>query len=443
MRVFPACEPLRGAIRPPGDKSISHRALLLAARASGTSVLRRLSVGDDVARTAAAVQALGALVEGNLGGEVRVTGGLERLSEPADVLDLGNSGTSLRLLAGYLSAFPWISVLTGDDSLRSRPMGRVAGPLREMGAQIDGRQGGELAPLSVRGGSLSAIDYQLPVPSAQVKGAILLAGLGAEGITRVHERVPTRMHTEELLQLAGGAVHVSPLRFKTVPDHVPNANGPQPQTIEIHPTELHGFELDVPADPSQAAFLIVAACVVPGSEVLCEGVYLGPGRAGFLDVLERMGARIERRYRDATCGDIVAAYGPLRGTEVAGAEVPGLIDEVPALVVAAALAEGTSTFRDVGELRVKESDRIVSMEAVVSQLGGRIESTRDSLTVIGCGERGLRGGGLVEPAGDHRVAMAAAVAALASEDPVEIDGFDCVGTSYPGFLEDLTTLGAL
>ena len=433
--------PLRGTIRPPGDKSISHRALLLAARAEGTSLLRGLSTGDDVARTVAAARLIGALIEtrGAGGTEVRVSGGLGRLVEPGDVIDLGNSGTSMRLLTGYLAAFPWISVLTGDESLRGRPMGRVASPLREMGARIDGRAGGELAPLAVRGGDLRGIEYQLPVPSAQVKGAILLAGLGATGVTRVVERVPTRMHTEELLSLAGASISV---HSESVPDSVPFRNSADSITIEVRPSDLHAFDLDIPADPSQAAFLVVAACVVPGSEVVCEGVYLGAARAGFLDVLERMGANIERRCRDATTGDIVAAYGPLKGVDVGGAEVPALIDEVPALVVAAMLAEGTSTFSDVGELRVKESDRIATMQGVVSLLGGRVESTRDSLTIVGSGGR-LPGGATVDSSGDHRVAMAAATAALACDDPVEIDGFECVGTSYPEFLHDLEALGAL
>lgn len=418
---------LQGRFRPPGDKSISHRALLMAARAEGTSVIRHLSRGDDVARTADALTALGASIERVSTDETHVTGGLSRLHEPDDVIDLGNSGTSMRLLTGYLSSLPWVTVLTGDASLRSRPMGRVTRPLREMGAHIHGRQGGELAPLVIHGRELSGINHELAVASAQVKGAVLLAGVAAEGVTRVHERVPTRMHTEELLRLAGADVEVRPFES----GHV----------VEVRTSDLHRFALEVPADPSQAAFMIVAGCVVPGSVVTCEGVYLGPGRTGFLDVLERMGARIERHHRDATSGDIVARYGPLHGTDVAGTEVPGLIDEVPALVVAAALAEGTTTFSDVGELRVKESDRIATMRALVKVLGGRAEETADSLTVHGIGAgRRLRGGVRALSAGDHRVAMAAAVAALASEESVEVVGWDSVGTSYPGFLGDMIGL---
>jgi 3-phosphoshikimate 1-carboxyvinyltransferase len=425
--ISPAAQ-LYGSVRPPGDKSISHRSILLAARAEGTSVLRHLSRGDDVGRTATAVAALGAEVERSPTGEMRVTGGPSRLHEPDYVMDLGNSGTSMRLLTGYVSAFPWMTVMTGDKSLRSRPMGRVIRPLREMGAHIHARRGGELAPLVVRGQDLHGVDHYPAVASAQVKGAILLAGLSAAGVTRVHERVPTRMHTEELLRLAGADVSVYP---EDGGGHV----------VEVRPSDLHRFEIDVPADPSQAAFMIVAGCIVPGSEVVCEGVYLGPGRTGFLDVLERMGARIERRYRDATSGDIVARYGPLHGTDVSGAEVPGLIDEIPALTVAAALAEGTTTFWDVGELRVKESDRITTMRTLIDHLGGHAEETADSLTISGIGAgRRLRGKARVSSFGDHRVAMAAAVAALASEDIVEVTSWDCVATSYPGFIGDLIGL---
>jgi 3-phosphoshikimate 1-carboxyvinyltransferase len=421
--------PLTGRLRAPGDKSISHRALLVAARASGVSVLRGLSDGDDVARTAHAVSRLGAQLEvvGGAGpaAEVRVDGGADRLREPQDVIDAGNSGTGIRLLAGYVAAFDWLTVLTGDASIRRRPMLRIVEPLREMGAEIDGRDGGRLAPLVVRGGQLRGIDYRLPVPSAQVKSAVLLAALGAAGPTSVHEAVATRAHTEELLALAGGDVEI--LRQE----------GGHGAVVHLRPGELTPFELEVPADPSQAAFFIVAACLVPGSKVVCEGVYVGQARAGYLDVLERMGARIERRHRDATTADIVASYGPLVATEVGGAEVPALIDEVPVLAVAAALAEGTTTFRDVGELRVKESDRLATVAGLIGALGGRVETTRDSLSVTGST---FAGGLRVDAGGDHRVAMSAAVAALTCSEPVEIGGWDSVATSYPRFLDDLAAL---
>ena len=406
--------PLRGRIRVPGDKSISHRALLLAARAKGTSLITGLSEGDDVARTAAAVRALGAEVDGE-----RVTGG--GLAEPEAPIDLGNSGTSMRLLAGFCAAFPWLTVLFGDGSLSRRPMDRVAEPLRRMGAAVDGREGGRLPPLVVRGGGLRGIDYRLPVPSAQVKGAVLLAGLGAEGDTVVREVVRTRAHSEELLALAGADVAVSSDGLVT----------------RLRPSAVEPFELHVPGDPSQAAFWVVAACVTPGSDVVVERVYLGPARAGFLEVLRRMGADVEVEARDATTADVRARYGPLHGTEVGGEEVPGLVDEIPVLAVAAALAEGATTFTGSGELRVKESDRISTVTSELRALGARVEPLADGLVVHGPARIV---GAEVRTHGDHRIAMALAVAALAAEGTTRIHGWDAVATSYPGFERALRDL---
>ena len=406
--------PLQGRIRVPGDKSISHRALLLAARAKGTSLITGLSEGDDVARTAAAVRALGAEVDGE-----RVTGG--GLAEPEAPIDLGNSGTSMRLLAGFCAAFPWLTVLFGDGSLSRRPMDRVAEPLRRMGAAVDGREGGRLPPLVVRGGGLRGIDYRLPVPSAQVKGAVLLAGLGAEGDTVVREVVRTRAHSEELLALAGADVAVSSDGLVT----------------RLRPSAVEPFELHVPGDPSQAAFWVVAACVTPGSDVVVERVYLGPARAGFLEVLRRMGADVEVEARDATTADVRARYGPLHGTEVGGEEVPGLVDEIPVLAVAAALAEGATTFTGSGELRVKESDRISTVTSELRALGARVEPLADGLVVHGPARIV---GAEVRTHGDHRIAMALAVAALAAEGTTRIHGWDAVATSYPGFERALRDL---
>ncbi|MDP8937094.1 MAG: 3-phosphoshikimate 1-carboxyvinyltransferase [Actinomycetota bacterium] len=397
--------PLRGRIRVPGDKSISHRALLLAALAEGTSVVRGLSTGDDVACTAAAVAALGATVDGD-----RVTGGRERLHEPVGVVDVGNSGTSIRLLAGLCAGFDWLTVLVGDDSIAGRPMDRVTEPLRRMGAAVDGRGGGRFTPLVVRGGNLKGIDYQPPVPSAQVKSAVLLAGLSAEGETVVRERVPTRAHTEEMLAACGAQVEVGHGR------------------VALRPSRLRPFELEIPGDPSAAAFWVVAACIVPGSDLVVDNVYLGPARAGFLDVLRRMGADV------AVAGsDVRARYRPLRATEVGGAEVPGLIDEIPVLAVAAAVAEGTTVFRDAAELRVKESDRIATVTSELAALGGRVEPTADGLSVAG----GSLHGGVVRAHGDHRVAMAMAVAGLAAAGQTVVEGWDAVSTSYPDFEQTL------
>lgn len=408
--------PLRGRLRVPGDKSISHRALLLGALAEGTSVVRGLSAGDDVGRTAAAVQALGAGVEGD-----KVTGGRSRLHAPDRPLDAGNSGTTMRLLAGLCAPFPWRTVLVGDESVSRRPMDRVAQPLRRMGAVVDGADGGRLPPLVVEGGRLRGIDYELPVASAQVKGAVLLAGLGAEGETVVREPVRTRAHTEEMLAACGADVEVK-------------GDG---LVVRVRASDLTPFELEVPGDPSQAAFWVVAGCVVPGSDVVVEGVYVGPARSGFLDVLRRMGADVEVVARDSTTADLRARSSALRGTKVAAEEVPGLVDEVPALAVAAAVADGTTTFSGAGELRLKETDRIAALATELARLGARVEAFPDGLAVTG-GAR-LRGGP-VSSHGDHRMAMALAVAGLAAESTTTVEGWEAVATSYPSFEADLRLL---
>jgi 3-phosphoshikimate 1-carboxyvinyltransferase len=405
--VEPAAGRIRCTLRVPGDKSISHRALLLAALAEGTSTLRGLSTGDDVVRTARAITAIGAVIDGE-----RVAGGRSRLHAPARAIDVGNSGTAIRLLAGVCAGLPWATVLDGDASIRRRPMDRVAMPLREMGADIEG----DHAPLKLRGRRLHGVTYSMPVASAQVKSAVLLAGLGADGDTVVHEPVETRRHTEELLVLAGAAVVVDGL------------------SVRVTPGPLAPITLDVPGDPSQAAFWLVAAAIVPGSEVVVENVYVGPARAAFLDVLRRMGAAVEVRERGVGAADVCVRHAPLHGTEVGGAEVPGLIDEIPVLAVAAAYADSPTAFRDAAELRVKESDRVASICAMLTAMGAHAEPREDGLVIAGGGE--LRGGA-VDSQGDHRIAMAAAVAALAATSAVTIEGWDAVRTSYPSFEEDL------
>ena len=415
---------LRGRIRVPGDKSISHRALVLAALAEGTSHVTGLSDGDDVARTAAAVRMLGAeVVTEPSDGGATVRGGRDRLVAADADVDLGNSGTGMRLLAGVAATLPWTTVLTGDASLSGRPMDRVARPLRLLGASVEGMGERVLPPLRITGGDLRGIDYDLPVPSAQVKGAVLLAGLAADGETVVRERVVTRAHTEEMLAAFGADVVVSDDRL----------------TIRVRASKLDPFRLRVPGDPSQAAFWVVAACIIPGSEVVVEDVYVGQARAGFLDVLARMGADVEVGHRDATTADIGARFGPLHATWVGGDEVPGLIDEIPALAVAAAFAEGTTTFADAAELRVKESDRVATMVAALGAVGAVVEARPDGLVVTGGPP--LRGGD-VDSVGDHRIAMALAVAGAASPDgtATRIAGWDAVGTSYPGFEDTLEGL---
>jgi 3-phosphoshikimate 1-carboxyvinyltransferase len=392
--------PLRARLRVPGDKSISHRALLLAARAEGTSEVRGLSNGDDVRRTRSAVEAMGAELTGD-----RITGGLSRLHAPAGVIDVGNSGTGIRLLAGWSAPFAWRTVLQGDASVSSRPMDRIIDPLRRMGAQL----GEDYPPLVIDGGGLRGIDYTVPMASAQVKGCVLLAGLGAEGETVVREHVATRAHTEEMLADCGADISVEGL------------------VITLRPSRLEPFSLDVPGDPSQAAFWVVAGCIVPGSEVVVENVYLGPARAGFLGVLRRMGADVE-----IDGAAVVARSSSLRGTDVHAAEIPSL-DEVPVLAVAAAAAEGATTFHDVGELRVKESDRLATVISELAALGVRAEAAGDDLIVHGGGLRP----GVVRSHGDHRIAMAMAVAALSVQGRTRIEGWDAVATSYPSFEEDL------
>jgi 3-phosphoshikimate 1-carboxyvinyltransferase len=412
---------LNGTIRVPGDKSISHRALLLAARAEGTSALRGLSRGDDVLRTRAAIEAMGATVDGDA-----VTGGVDRLHEPEAILDVGNSGTSIRLLAGFCAPLPWLTVLHGDRSVATRPMDRVTMPLRTMGATVDGRAGGRLPPLVVRGGSLQGIDFTPPVASAQVKSCILLAGLGAKGETVVREPIATRAHTEELLVACGADVRDQRVGGARV--------------VRLRASALAPLDLDVPGDPSQAAFWVVAACITPGSEVVVEDVYLGSGRTTFIDVLKRMGADIEVEAADdgpaGRRGRIRTRHSGLSATDVGGAEVPGLIDEIPVLAVAAALANGVTTFRDARELRVKESDRLTALVRELGAMGARVEPRDDGLIVTGSGGAPLRGA-TVSSHGDHRIAMALAVAALMADATTRIEGWEVVATSYPGFTEVL------
>ncbi len=422
--------PLVGRLRVPGDKSLSHRALLLGALAPGESRLRGLSDGDDVARTAAALRALGAGVEREPGGDTVVRGGRDGLHRPEHPLDMGNSGTTMRLLCGVVAGLPWTTELVGDASLSRRPMDRVAVPLRQMGAEVEGQTPRCLAPLTIRGAALRGIDYTTPVASAQVKACVLLAGLGARGETVVREHVLTRRHTEELLARCGADVTEE---GGDGTDHV----------VRLHPSELAPLQLDVPGDPSQAAFWVVAACVVPGSEITVERVYVGRGRRGYLDVLTRMGADIDEVPTTgpgdlAATADVVARWGPLRGTVVEASEITGL-DEVPVLAVAGACASGHTVFRAVGELRVKESDRLAGVAELVRVFGARAEVDGDDLVVHGAGRLVP---GAVDARGDHRMAMAAAVAGLAAgKAPTRIAGWGAVATSYPRFATDLVALG--
>ena len=415
--------PLVGGVDVPGDKSISHRALLLSALAEGTSSIAGLSAGDDVTRTRHAIDALGAVVTDD-GALVTVQGGRSRLSVPSSPIDLGNSGTGMRLLAGVVAGVPGTTRLTGDHSLRSRPMDRVADPLALMGATVVGVGSRCLPPLTITGRALRGIDYTPPMASAQVKSALLLAGLDAEGETVVREPIATRAHTEEMLAEAGADIDV-----------VPWGDG---RVIHLRPSILRARSWEVPGDPSQAAFWVVAGAVVPGSRVTVDQVHLGAERIGFLHVLIRMGADVSLHDIGGDVGTITASFSTLVGTTVESIEIPSL-DEIPILAVAALVAEGPTRFRNVGELRVKESDRLEGTARMVRAFGGVATVEGDDL-VVGGGT--VPTPGTMDAEGDHRMAMAAAVAAAAvpSEGRSIIRGWEAVATSYPGFADTLDRL---
>ena len=409
--------PLVGRIRVPGDKSISHRVLMLAALADGTSTVRGLSDGGDVACTRRIIEALGADVVDAGDGTISIRGGrLEAVDHP---LDVGNSGTGIRLLAGLLAGQPFRSVLDGDASIRRRPMDRVLDPLRLMGASLRGRDGLSLAPLEIRGGGLRGIEYRLPVASAQVKGCVLFAGLSAEGPTTVVEDWSSRAHTEELMTAFGLTLD--------------RGSDGDLTSVTVQPGRPTAFDHDVAGDPSQAAFWAVAASILPGSEVVVGNVYAGPARSGFVDVLSRMGADITH---DPSSGDLTVRHSGLTGTVVTADEVPGLVDEVPILAVAAACADGQTTFEGVGELRVKESERLATVESELGRMGADVRVDGDTLVVRGSALTGAE----VDSHHDHRIAMACAVAALVADGPTTIAGWDAVATSYPTFEADLDLL---
>ena len=409
--------PLVGRIRVPGDKSISHRVLMLAALADGTSTVRGLSDGGDVACTRRIIEALGADVVDAGDGTISIRGGrLEAVDHP---LDVGNSGTGIRLLAGLLAGQPFRSVLDGDASIRRRPMDRVLDPLRLMGASLRGRDGLSLAPLEIRGGGLRGIEYRLPVASAQVKGCVLFAGLSAEGPTTVVEDRSSRAHTEELMTAFGLTLD--------------RGSDGDLTSVTVQPGRPTAFDHDVAGDPSQAAFWAVAASILPGSEVVVGNVYAGPARSGFVDVLSRMGADITH---DPSSGDLTVRHSGLTGTVVTADEVPGLVDEVPILAVAAACADGQTTFEGVGELRVKESDRLATVESELGRMGADVRVDGDALVVRGSALTGAE----VDSHHDHRIAMACTVAGLVADGPTTIAGWDAVATSYPTFEADLDLL---
>ena len=413
--------PLRGRLRLPGCKGISHRALLFAAIADGRSRIEHLADGADVASTADALTGLGVRVQRD-GTTAQVAArGFDGLHEPERVLDCGNSGTTMRMLCGLVAGRPFLSVLTGDDSLSRRPMLRVVDPLRAMGAHLDGRDGGALAPIVVRGGALAGMRHDLAVPSGQVKTALVLAGLQAEGVTEVVEPAPSRDHTERMLTALRAPVERVDDRMLRV-----RAGTPEP------------FDLAVPGDPSSAAFFVVAATIVPGSSIVLEDVSLNPARIEYVDLLRAMGANIEVTVTETRVGEpvgtIAVEAAPLHGIEISGTEA--IIDELPALAVAAAFADGVTTISDAAELAVKESNRIGALEQELAQLGVGVEARADGLVVRG----GTPVGATLKSHGDHRIALCAAVAGLAASGTTTVRGWPTVAISYPGFERDLAGL---
>jgi 3-phosphoshikimate 1-carboxyvinyltransferase len=424
---------LRGRVRAPGDKSISHRALIMGALAEGESRIEGLLEGEDVLRTADAMRRFGADVAREGDGRWRVEG-RGGYREPDEVVDCGNSGTGVRLIMGAAAGFPLAATFTGDASLRGRPMMRILRPLGQMGAAFLCREGGRL-PLTLKGGGLTAISYRPPEPSAQVKSAVLLAGLGADGTTEVIEAEPTRDHTERMLRAFGAKVDV--------------ADAADGRRIRIAGGQaLTGCQVSVPGDPSSAAFPLVAALITPGSEVTVEGVLLNPLRAGLFVSLREMGADLtianEREDGGELVGDVTARYSALKGVEVPPERAPSMIDEYPILAVAAAYAEGPTVMRGIGELRVKESDRIAMMAAGLAACGVSVEEEPEGLIVAGTARANhrVKGGGLVRTMGDHRIAMSCLVLGLGAEKSVAVDEPGMIATSFPGFGALMTGLGA-
>jgi len=427
-RRFTATGPLRGRIRVPGDKSISHRSLMLSSLAVGESRVTGLLEGEDVLSTAAAMRAMGADIERTGPGEWRINGvGVGALLQPAQALDMGNSGTSTRLLMGLVASHPITACFTGDASLSKRPMGRVIAPLSEMGATFTAYPGGRL-PLMVQGAAPAVpIAYRLPVASAQVKSAVLLAGLNTPGTTTVIEPVPTRDHSERMLRGFGAELSVE-------------VDSDGARVIRLRgEAELKPQVIDVPGDPSSAAFFAVAALLVPGSDLVIENVGLNPTRAALFDVLRQMGGSIEeldaRDVGGEPVADLRVRHSPLTGIAGEPAVGPSMVDECPVLFGAAALASGRTVTTGLEELRVKESDRISAMRAALELAGATVRETEDGLIIDGTGGDPLRGGGNhpVVTHLDHRIAMAMAVAGLASKAGVEVDDTRPIATSFPTF----------
>ncbi|KHD85769.1 3-phosphoshikimate 1-carboxyvinyltransferase [Heyndrickxia ginsengihumi] len=416
---------LSGTIQVPGDKSISHRSIMFAAVAKGTTRVSNFLLGADCLSTISCFQKMGVMIDQH-GDEIIIQGkGWDSLSEPTDILDVGNSGTTTRLLMGILAGRPFHSVIIGDHSIAKRPMNRVSNPLQQMGAQIDGREFGNYTPISIRGGNLKAISYQMPVASAQVKSAILLAGLQADGVTTVEEMRTTRDHTERMIRHFGGEIEQLGKVIKV--------QGGQ---------TLQATEVRVPSDISSAAFFMVAAAIVPNSELILPNVGLNKTRAGIIEVMERMGASIELIQDEASSlleptGTIKVSYSSLQGVEIGGDLIPRLIDEIPIIALLATQAEGKTVIKDAEELKVKETNRIDTVVQELTTLGANIEATPDGMII--CGPTPLSGGN-VSSHGDHRIGMMLSIASLICENPIFLEDAEAIDVSYPSFFQDLDKL---
>lgn len=415
---------VQGTVRVPGDKSISHRAVMFGALAEGTTMISGFLPGADCLSTISCFRRMGIEIE-QQGDQVAVHGkGWYGLEEPKEKLDVGNSGTTIRLISGILSTQPFHFVLEGDESIAKRPMRRVVGPLRQMGAKIDGRKNGEFTPLAIRGGELTGIPYESPVASAQVKSAILLAGLQAQGVTSVREPHLSRDHTERMLAAFG---------VNVVRDGL---------TVSVEGGQrLIGRTITVPGDISSAAFLIAAVMMVPDSYLVIENVGLNPTRTGIIDVVRAMGGRIdlinERIVNEEPVADLHVYYSELTGTVIEGDIIPRLIDEIPVIAVLATQAVGTTTIRDAEELKVKETDRIATVVSELSKFGARITPTDDGMIIEG---KSSLTGAVIDSMGDHRIGMAMAIAGIAAEGVTQVTNAEAINVSFPGFAELLESI---
>ncbi|RHW41253.1 3-phosphoshikimate 1-carboxyvinyltransferase [Neobacillus notoginsengisoli] len=419
----PAAKGLYGELKVPGDKSISHRAVMFGAISSGITTAKNFLPGEDCLNTVSCFRKLGVDIETS-GTEVRINGkGLDGLKEFEGLLDVGNSGTTIRLMMGLLSGRPFTSHITGDESIAKRPMNRVTSPLLEMGAKIEGRENGKYAPITISGGRLNALTYSMPVASAQVKSAVLLAGLQAEGETVIKELAPTRDHTERMIRLFGGNVTTSGKNI--------SIKGGQ---------QLKAADIEVPGDISSAAFFLAAGSIVPGSEILLRNVGLNWTRSGIFDVMEKMGANLSIDRKEESfepVGDIRINYSKLKGTTIEGGLIPRLIDELPIIALLGTQAEGETIIRDAAELRVKETDRIETVAAELRKLGAQIETTDDGMVITG--GTNLHGG-TVSSHGDHRIGMMLAIASLICKKEVTLEDPASIAISYPNFFTHLAKL---